>query len=50
MGGCSVNDAFHLALATKWTVVKQFDCHRRYGIKDRVWIYGLLDEDNRLSL
>ena len=38
---------FPRLLATEWTVVKQFDCHRLSGIKDRVWIYGLLDEDKR---
>ena len=45
MGGCTTHDAFHLA--PEWTVVKQFDCHRRFCIKDRVWIYGLIDEDKR---
>ena len=40
-------ESFPCFVATEWTVVKQFDCHRRYGIKDRVWIYGLLEEDKR---
>ena len=47
MGGCTANDAFHLALQTDWTLLKQLDCHNRFGIRDRVWIYGLRDEGQR---
>ena len=47
MGGCTANDAFHLALKTVWTLFKQLDCHNRYGTRDRVWIYGVRNEGQR---